>query len=187
MLAPLEGDLPSKRSWLQAHGSQPAEVTYWYSDLEVPKVRVRGDTAVVIYHARQFTRIGGQTTSVHKWQIETLMNRDGRWLLVGVADGLIPPEPVAVDLDAKTLDRYVGDYEWAPTLVSKVRRTGSTLHEEFPGQGSTELSAENATTFFFKGAAASGDSSRIIFVTDAAGRVTHYIYRELGATDRIVK
>jgi hypothetical protein len=38
-----------------------------------------------------------------------------------------------------------------------------------------------------KGEAASGDSSRITFVRDAGGRVTHYVYRELGGTDRIVK
>jgi hypothetical protein len=44
-----------------------------------------------------------------------------------------------------------------------------------------------ATTFFVPGEAAGGESSRIVFVKDAAGRITHYIYRELGATDRIVK
>jgi hypothetical protein len=37
------------------------------------------------------------------------------------------------------------------------------------------------------GAAAGGDTSRIIFAKDADGRVTHYIYREFGTTDRIVK
>lgn len=104
-----------------------------------------------------------------------------------MADGLIPSEPAAISVDANTLDAYVGDYEWAPTLVSKVRRRDRTLYEEFPSQGESELGAESPTTFFIKGAAASGDASRIIFVKDTAGRVTHYIYRELGATDRIVK
>jgi hypothetical protein len=32
-----------------------------------------------------------------------------------------------------------------------------------------------------------GDSSRIVFVKDASGRVTHYLYRESSATDRIVR
>lgn len=187
MLAPLEGERPSKRAWIATHESQPREVTYWYGALEDPKVRLHGDTAVVTYHARQFTKVGEQTTSVHKWQIETLVRADGRWLLVGVADGLIPPEPAAIAVDARTLDTYVGDYEWAPTLVSKVRRRGGSLFEEFPTQGESELGAESPATFFIKGAAASGDASRIIFVKDTAGRVTHYIYRELGATDRIVK
>jgi hypothetical protein len=42
-------------------------------------------------------------------------------------------------------------------------------------------------TFFMPGAAAGGDTSRITFAKDAAGRVTYYIYREFGTTDRIVK
>ena len=33
----------------------------------------------------------------------------------------------------------------------------------------------------------SPNTSRITFAKDAGGRITHYIYRELGATDRIVK
>jgi hypothetical protein len=53
--------------------------------------------------------------------------------------------------------------------------------------GEDELLPENETTFFIKGEAAGGSSSRTIFVKDSAGRVTHYIYREYGGTDRIVK
>jgi hypothetical protein len=37
------------------------------------------------------------------------------------------------------------------------------------------------------GEAAGGDFSRMIFVKDAGGRLAHDIYRELGATDRIVR
>jgi len=150
-------------------------------------VRVNGDTAIVTYHSDQLTEIGGQTTSVHKWQIETHVRRNGRWLLLGVADGLIPPEPKAVKIDPSTLEAYVGRYEWAPTLVSKVERKGDRLLEHLGAGGPVEWRAESETTFFVPGAAAGGDASRIIFAKDAGGRVTHYIYRELGATDRIVK
>lgn len=187
MIAPLEGDTPSKAAWIGMHAAWPREVEYKYGPLQDPKVRIHGDTAVVIYHAQQLTTIGGQTTSVHKWQIETLMRHEGRWILIGVADGLIPPEPVAVKVDAAVLETYVGDYEWAPTMISKIRRQGDALSEETVGQGKSELAAENATTFFFPGEAAGGDSSRIIFVKDKEGRVTQYIYREFGASDRIVK
>jgi hypothetical protein len=135
----------------------------------------------------QFTKIGEQTTSVHKWQIETLVRQKGHWLLLAVADGLIPPEPVAATIDSAVLDDYVGEYQWAPTLISKIERQGDRLLERFAGADAGELLPENATTFFAKGEAATGDSSRIIFVRDASGRVTHYIYREMGATDRLVK
>ena len=129
MMAPMEGATRSKQSRMAQQKAWPREVTYSYGPLQDLKVRVNGDTAIVTYHADQFTEIGGQTTSVHKWQIETHVRRDGRWLLLGVAE----------------------------------------------------------TTFFVPGAAAGGDTSRMIFVKDAGGRVTHYIYRELGGTDRIVK
>jgi len=187
MITPLEGDTPSKAAWVRTHSAWPREVTYWYGPLRDPKVRLHGDAAVVVYHAEQFTKVGAETTSVHKWQIETHERRDGRWQLVGVADAAIPREPVAVKVDAKTLDAYVGDYEWAPTMVTKVRRDGDALSEEMPGQGTSPLAAESETTFFFPGAAASGDGTRIVFVRDAAGRVTHYLYLEYGATDRRVR
>jgi ketosteroid isomerase-like protein len=188
MMAPLEGAVRSKQGWIRQHESWPREVTYWYGPLEDAKVRISGDTAIVTFHSRQFTQIGGQTTSVHKWQIETHVRRDGRWLLLGVADGLIPPEPTAAQVDPSVVAAYAGEYEWAPTMISKFEPKGQRLLEHFGAeQGAVEWLPESATTFFVPGEAAGGDSSRIIFVKDAAGRVTHYIYREHGATDRIVR
>ena len=160
---------------------------YWYGPLQDVKVRINGDTAIVTYHSDQLTEIGGQTTSVHKWQIETHVRRNGRWLLLGVADGLIPPEPQTARIDPSILDAYVGRYEWAPTLISRIERKGDRLLEHLGAGEPANGCPESDTTFFVPGAAAGGDSSRMIFVKDAAGRVTHYIYREFGATDRIVK
>jgi ketosteroid isomerase-like protein len=187
MMAPLEGALPSKQGWIRQHESWPREVTYWYGPLEDIKVRISADTAMVTFHAQQFTQIGGQTTSVHKWQIETHVRRDGRWQLLGVADGLIPPEPTAAKIDPSVLAGYAGEYEWAPTLISKIEPKGDRLLEHFGGGDAGEWLPESETTFFVPGEAAGGDSSRIIFVKDDSGRVTHYIYRESGATDRIVR
>jgi ketosteroid isomerase-like protein len=187
MMAPIEGAARSKESWITQHKSWPRDVRYSYGPLQDVKVRVNGDTAIATYHSDQLTEIGGQTTSVHKWQIETHVRRNGRWLLLGVADGLIPPEPKAAKIDPSTLDAYVGRYEWAPTLVSKVERKGDRLLEHLGAGEPVEWRAESEATFFMPGAAAGGDASRIIFAKDAGGRVTHYVYRELGATDRIVK
>jgi len=187
MMAPVEGATRSKQSWLAQHKSWPREVSYWYGPLQDVKVRVDGDTAIVTYHSDQLTEVGGQTTSVHKWQIETHVRRNGRWLLLGVADGLILPEPKIAKIEPSILDAYVGEYEWAPTLIAKVERKGERLLERLGAGEPAEWLPENATTFFMPGAAAGGDASRIIFATDAGGRVTHYIYRDLGATDRIVR
>lgn len=95
MMAPLEGAVRSKQGWIRQHQSWPREVTYGYGPLQDVKVRINGDTAIVTFHAQQFTKIGEQTTSSHKWQIETHVRRDGRWQLLGIADALIPPEPTA--------------------------------------------------------------------------------------------
>jgi ketosteroid isomerase-like protein len=187
MMAPIEGETRSKQSWLAQHKSWPREVTYWYGPLQDVKVRINGDTAIVTYHCDQLTEAGGQTTSIHKWQIETHVRRDGHWLLLGVADGLIPPEPQAARIDPSILDAYVGRYEWAPTLVSRIERKGDVLLEHLGAGEPVEWRAESETTFFVPGAAVGGDASRIVFAKDARGRVTHYIYRELGGTDRIVK
>jgi hypothetical protein len=155
--------------------------------LQDVKVRINGDTAIVTFHCDQLTEVGGQTTSTHKWQLETHVRRAGHWLLLGVADGLIPPEPKAAKIDPAILDAYVGRYEWAPTLVSRIERKGDVLLEHLGAGEPVEWRAESEATFFVPGAAAGGDASRIVFAKDAGGRVTHYIYRELGGTDRIVK
>jgi ketosteroid isomerase-like protein len=187
MMAPIEGATRSKQAWLAQHKAWPREVSYRYGPLQDLKVRIDGDTAVATFHSDQLTEVGGQTTSVHKWQVETHVRRNGRWLLLSVADGLIPPEPTAAKVDPSILDSYVGRYEWAPTLVAKIERKGDVLLEHLGAGEPAEWRPETATTFFMPGAAAGGDASRIIFAKDAGGRVTHYIYRELGATDRIVK
>jgi hypothetical protein len=187
MMGPLEGATRSKQSWIVQHKARPREVNYSYGPLQDLKVRINGDTAVTTYHADQLTEIGGQTTSVHKWQVETHVRRGGRWLLFAVADGLIPPEPKTARIDPVLLDAYVGEYAWAPALISRFERKGDRLLERFGGSESGEWLPESETTFFVPGEAAGGGSSRIIFVKDDSGRVTHYIYRELGATDRIVR
>jgi ketosteroid isomerase-like protein len=187
MLAPLEAGMPSKRAWVREHESWPKQVKYWYGEVEDVKVRRHGDTAIVAFRAKQFNEVGGQTTYATRWQIETHIREDGRWKLVAVADCVIPREPEAVHVDPKVYDAYAGKYEWAPGMVSIVRREEDKLMEGWAGQGEHELLPESENTFFVKGEAASGDSSRVIFVKDERGTVTHFVYREWGLTDRVVK
>ena len=178
--------MSSKQAWIERRKSFPREVKHFYGAPETIKVRLHGDTALVVYHAKQFNEIGGQTTFVHNWQIETHIRQNGRWLLVGVADGVIPPEPVAAKIDATIFDAYVGEYEWAPNFVSKVECEGDKLMLQLAGDKS-ELPPESETSFFTPGTASKGDTARYVFVKDANGRATHYIYREFGATDQVVK
>lgn len=187
MLTPLEGDLKSKQAWIAAHSNWPKAVKYYYGPIEDAKVRILGDTAVVTFRAKQYNEIGGQVTYFQSWQIETHVRRGHRWLLAAVADAPMLPEPTVASVDPQIYDGYAGEYEYAPDFIAKVTRVGNRLIHELPGAGQDELLPENENTFFIKGEAAAGGSSRTIFVRDGNGRVTHYIYREHGATDRIVK
>jgi hypothetical protein len=72
-------------------------------------------------------------------------------------------------------------------LISKIERKGDRLVETFGKSEPGEWLPESDTTFFVPGEAAGGESTRLVFVKDAAGRVTHCIYRESGATDRILR
>ena len=187
MLHPMESEVPSKVALIKTRERWPSAVQYYYGSIQDPKVRIYGETAVVAYRAKQYNEIGGQLTYTQTWQIETHIRKGNRWLLVAVADAPIPLEPTAAKIDPKTYDSCIGEYEYAPDRIAVVTRSGDRLLHRMAGTSEDELLPEDETTFFIKGEAASGSSSRTIFVCDSSGRVTHYIYRQYGATDRIVK
>jgi ketosteroid isomerase-like protein len=184
MLAPLPANgVTPKQAWIKTREHWPSAVKYYYGPLENIKVQMHGDTAVVTFRAKQYNDIGGQVTYFDSWQIETHIRRDNRWLLAAIADAPILPAPKIAKVNAKIHDGYVGEYEYAPGFVAKVVRVGDKLLHELPNAGTDQLLPESDSTFFIEG----DNSSRTIFVRDATGRTTHYIYRELGATDRIVR
>jgi hypothetical protein len=185
MLVPL-GQGSAKHQWIANHESWPPQVTYWYGPIEDARVKVHGDTAVVTYRARQFTRVGDQTTHSDRWQIETHRRADTGWLLVAVADSPIAARPQAITLESAALDEFVGDYEWAPGIISRFTRDGTDLYEDFADSGPVKLLAASPTEFFYA-SGGDGDTSRIVFVRDARGRVTHHLFREYGSTDRTIR
>jgi hypothetical protein len=181
-LDPFEGAVSWKQAKLKEIESWPRDVRYYYGPLEDIKVRVHGSTAVVAFRARQYNDIGGQVTYQQTWQIETHIRRGKDWLLVSVADAPIAFDPVVAKIDPGVYDAYVGTYQWSPTLRSTITREGDRLFEQFTGEGKVEWLPENESTFFVKGSGA----DKFIFVKDRNGRVTHYIDRAFGSTDRIV-
>jgi CubicO group peptidase (beta-lactamase class C family) len=62
----------------------------------------------------------------------------------------LPAERVAVAVDAKVLDGYVGDYELAPGFVITVTREGTRLFAQATGQPRFELFASAPAEFFLK-------------------------------------
>jgi CubicO group peptidase (beta-lactamase class C family) len=84
--------------------------------------------------------------------------------------------PKTVDVDAKVLDGYVGDYQLAPNFILTVTRDGNRMITQATGQGRIEIFPESQTKFFTKVMEAS-----ITFVVDDQGRATSIILHQNGA------
>jgi CubicO group peptidase (beta-lactamase class C family) len=83
-----------------------------------------------------------------------------------------PREPLAVKLDPKILDSYVGEYQVTADHTLVVTRDGDHLRGQFAGQA-LELIPESDTQFFTK----LGDL-KLTFVKDASGRIAKVIMRQ---------
>lgn len=165
----------------QAIASRPPSVKIRYGDVLDLEVHVYGDAAVVRYRVTEYTELGGQKIAGEQRRVETYVRRDGGWLLVAGAEGVIPQEPAVAKVDAKLFDAYVGRYEYAPGAVDTVTRDGDCLMVQPTGEPKREVFPENETTFFAK-----GQDWRLIFVKDDRGRVTSMIFRQ-GGKDYVAK
>ena len=72
-----------------------------------------------------------------------------------------------IQLPAATLDRYVGEYQLAPTFSMVVTREADALMIQPTGQGKSRVHAEQDTVFFSKIV-----DAQISFQLDSAGKVT---------------
>jgi CubicO group peptidase (beta-lactamase class C family) len=92
----------------------------------------------------------------------------------------IPRERVAIKIDPKILDAYVGQYELNPNFIFTVTREGDALMTQATGQPKFELFPESETKFFLKVV-----DAQVTFVKDGKGVVTHLILHQGG--DRTAK
>src|SRR6185295_4555817 len=101
---------------------------------------------------------------------------------------LKPSKPhVIVKLEAKLLDVYVGDYEFAPNgapgeMKLKVWREGNQLFGRASGgnaiRGPFEIYPESESTFFLK-----IDGAQLKFIKNEKGEVTGVIHHTAGQPD----
>ena len=61
-----------------------------------------------------------------------------------------PNERKAITLDDATLDRYVGNYRLAETMLFTVKREGNQLRAQLTGQSFADIYPESETKFFWK-------------------------------------
>ncbi len=87
----------------------------------------------------------------------------------------IPAASVAIKLDPKIYDAYVGRYELAPTLILTISREGDRLMAQATGQPPIELFPESDTKFYL-----TAIDAKITFVKDDTGKVTHLILHQGG-------
>ncbi len=87
----------------------------------------------------------------------------------------LPVERVAVKVDPKIYDAYVGEYELEPGFVFTITREGDRLMMQATGQGKVEAFPASETNFFFKVVRAD-----ITFFKDAAGGVTRLVLNQGG-------
>jgi len=77
----------------------------------------------------------------------------GLHILAGLPLQAQPKPPVehhAITLDPKSLDDYVGRYQFAPQAILNVTRNGDRLFAQLADQPSVEVFAESRTDFFYK-------------------------------------
>jgi len=87
----------------------------------------------------------------------------------------IPRERVAVKIDPKIIDAYVGQYELNPNFIITMTREGDNLMTQATGQPKFELYPESETKFFLKVV-----DAQFTFVKDDKGAVTHLILSQGG-------
>lgn len=98
--------------------------------------------------------------------------REGRWLFLQHEETLQIVNPKAAAPEARSLDDYVGRYEWWPGYVDIITRKGNTLFgQDSPDAAPTPMKASSGESFFI-----AGDASLVTFARDRNGRVTHYLF-----------
>jgi ketosteroid isomerase-like protein len=166
--------LSTKQTLQQEMRARPAGVRLSIGEVTDLEVRVHGDAAAVRYRSSDVTQIGEQRVAVALIKAETYVRRDGRWLLLGGAETIVPADPPVAVVDPRRYDALVGRYEYGAGVVDVVTRQGSRLMVQATGQGPEELVPESATTFFLK-----GQPWRYVFVVKG-GSAASLIFRMYG-------
>lgn len=82
----------------------------------------------------------------------------------------LPFDRVAVKVNPKIYDAYVGEYEFGADRIMTITKEGNKLFAQPRGAPKTEIFIESKTTFFLTIA-----DVRFVFLKDAAGKVSGMI------------
>ncbi len=87
----------------------------------------------------------------------------------------LPSERVAIKVEPRIYDLYVGEYEFGPNRIITITREGDKLFAQRTGAPRSEMFPESETKFFLTVA-----DVQLVFLKDAAGKVSGMILRANG-------
>ena len=184
-------DIGDKTTLLAFLKSAPIDPTLTLT-AEDARVKVNGDTAIVIGRRveRRRREDNNREGTAYARYVRTYIKREGRWQLLAEHLEAIPAERMAVKVDAKVFDDYVGEYESAIfdfAVVKDGERLMAVPKERYAtrtsqGRPPGELLPESEAEFFLK-----GRDAQVIFIRDRKGNVTHAIMRINGADIRATR
>jgi ketosteroid isomerase-like protein len=147
-------------------------------DFDHLRIQDFGSSVIAIYHQVIHHQFGAQSMSVPMQVVDSYRKKQGHWLLTSHAEVNDVTQRKPVKMDPSGYDAYVGVYEWAPSIMDIVTRDGPRLLTMVTGEKKpSELLPAGENTFFIPGDA---DDGIILFVKDASGNVTHYVYTAHG-------
>lgn len=164
------GDTGSKATLITFLKEIPADPTLTLT-AEDTKVQINGDTAVVIGRRVERRRRpdNNQEGIAYARYTETYIKRQGRWQLLAEHLQAIPAERVAVKVDTRVYDDYVGRYSSEIFGFSVVKEGDKLIvapdEKERPRN---EVLPESESEFFVK-----GRNWQILFVRGRKGQVTY--------------
>jgi len=165
------GKLASKAEERMLVQAPPASVNASLTNEDM-HVRVTGNVALVT--GRIVSKVQG-TLSFQSRFTDTFVKRKGRWQVVARHYSRIPTERIAINVDSKIYDAYLGQYEIAPHVVLDITKEGEKLMSQTTGQPKMELLPESEIEFFIK-----GFTAQFVFVRDGSGHVTKLIINQEG-------
>lgn len=146
------------------------------------QVRVSGDTAIVTGKRIEKRRSpdNNREGAAYARYSRTYVKRNAQWQLLSEHLQTLPAEPIAVKVDPKIYDDYLGKYD-SPIFTFTVTKDGDRLMAipDDKRRPPAELFPESESEFFLR-----GRDAQITFMRNRKGEVTHALMRINGTPIR---
>jgi Domain of unknown function (DUF4440) len=131
--------------------------------------RISESLAIVDCEVTEVVPFGPREVRMPLHETDVFVLRGDRWLFLEHAETHALESPKRATPDSKTLDDYIGLYEWWPGYVDTITRKRNQLFGQSTDDTSpTELHAASNEAFFIE-----GDPGLTVFVRGADGKVLY--------------